>query len=125
MKSIIFLFLSFAFCVCKGQKIGLQGLPDSVLEKLSHTVSGMGADSAWLTDTIVSVMPYYLPADTPENDTVNVVMLVCDTSFVNGITATWQYGFKVYDYKNEEILYLDEQKKRLPKTVIVWQDVEK
>lgn len=142
-KTLFILFLSFAYCICKGQKTGLQGLPDSVLEILSHTVSGKNLDSVFPNGVSIAVAgsPYGTISDSsmikiPDNDTVKVVMLLSDTtepcdgciSVSNpliGVAIAWRYGFKVYDYKNEEILYLDEQKKRLPKTVVVWQDVEK
>lgn len=147
-KTLLLSIYTFIFCFCKGQypkqicldsnmvivdcptvepKVGFQNLSDSVLERLSHTIVGESLDTNY------SVIGWTIP----KNDTVQVYFLYSDTETgkylggnnvfmdMHNYSVFWRSGYKVYDYTNEEIIYLDEQKNKLSKSIVVWQDIEK
>lgn len=93
----------------------------------------------------------------PKQDTVKILMLVCDTSrinlfLINGVEQTysydyttwWQFGYEVYEteygqvpcenpnlamacygkYRSKFIGRFDQNKKPLPKSIVVWMTKE-
>jgi hypothetical protein len=83
----------------------------------------------------------------PKQDTIPVIMLVCDTigyphisigfliprdqAYNEGRTVWWQFGYKVYEPYTTQLtfspfdkvpnsIYLDTNKKSLPKSIVVW-----
>lgn len=80
-------------------------------------------------DTIYDTMPpgtIIASRIKPENDTVKVYFLYSDTeNYTAKGAVVWLLGYKVYDYTNDLIIYLDEEKHKLSKSIIVWQDIEK
>ena len=82
-----------------------------------NTISSPGYVDAWHWNTL------------SKNDTVKVVMLVCDTAGVRFNNndyidhfVYWQFGYQVLNNDYWELAgYLDENKKPLSKNIIVWQ----
>lgn len=68
-------------------------------------------------------------------DTIKVIMQVCDTSHSNYVEKTqkiwWQFGHEIKEWQStamgvyyHEPIYLDQNKKPLPKSIVVWQTKE-
>jgi len=65
---------------------------------------------------------------TPKQDTIPVIMLVCDTAskvmLYNKWVAQWQFGYEVrfYNTFGQAVYfeYLDEKKKWVGKNIVVW-----
>ena len=71
--------------------------------------------------------------DPKHNDTTRVIMLVCDTSWITSYTSYyksekyqdrcdiyWQYGYMLCSYLGSLVGYLDEHKKPLDKSIVIW-----
>ena len=71
--------------------------------------------------------------DPKHNDTTRVIMLVCDTSWITSYTSYyksekyqdsrdiyWQYGYVLRSYWGSLFGYLDEHKKPLDKSIVIW-----
>lgn len=111
---------------------------------------GQISDSFFTKSTVATVQDYLLTA-TPKQDTVKVLMLVCDTAkypnngmlyfrhqdqmLNEGKLTWWQYGYEVRETCGHTISifpigttcphftyysYLDQNKKKLPSSIVVW-----
>jgi len=130
MKKITTTILILFVCFCGyGQK-------DSSFKTLFIRGGVITNDTSFYTSATSLTTTGYLP----KQDTIRVLMLVCDTSseMPNGsgihFFIDWQYGYKVIEIvpQNWEvgdvqvqatwqtIQYLDADKKPLPKSTIVW-----
>lgn len=83
-------------------------------------ILGSGIGTTWATTT-------------PTQDTIRVMLLVCDTAFImrlyNKPVCWWQYGYEVVDLYETKLTvayyvqsqnYLDQNKKPLSKSIVVW-----
>lgn len=108
-------------------------------------------DSVWVytssKDSFLINPSYGLTYLTPKQDTVTVMLLVCDTTnyatgsmlyfgeqsraMQEGKLVWWQFGYEVIRYKQEYngerfwniqelVEYLGADKKRLPKNIFIW-----
>lgn len=128
MKTIIFILLFPLFAEAQRPEASKPSdrLRDKTNSPSLDSLLKMMRDSGIATMTLGQPLGMEIPKY--KQDTVRCIMLVSDTATIQdsisffwlNYQCTWKYGFQTEIYGSGANIYLDSDKKRLPKNIIVW-----